>query len=243
MRVGYCMRPGDAEGYYSSGIVPWTPALAVGGSLWLRADLGITIGGGVAAQADQLGIQPPAAQTIGTQQPVQTPNAVNGQTSLVFNGISQFLTITGFIPPVGATEMWCVAQSTPAVSTPGSLMDFSGEENVEYYPWVDSSIYESFGTNARNSCGVPPSPLSTYHLVSIQASTTWTIFQNGSRFFTNPSNSILWQLNPTLGHSGTYLRGGIAELYIGSTLSTVDRTLTRNYISNRYGFTLGGDWV
>lgn len=71
---------------------PWTPAdiTSVTRRFWLRSDLGITLGTGVSAWADQYGLHS-ATQGTGANQPALTASAIDGHPAVTFDGSNDSL--------------------------------------------------------------------------------------------------------------------------------------------------------
>jgi ferric-dicitrate binding protein FerR (iron transport regulator) len=72
-------------------------------SLWLRADLGVTLDGGVSAWADQSPQRRNAAQSDPARRPAFVPEAVAGRPSLRFDGVDDHLAAT--LPVAGLTGL------------------------------------------------------------------------------------------------------------------------------------------
>ncbi len=92
-----------------------SPKTILGASLvaWYRADLGISLGTGVSAWADQSGNGNNFVQATGAQQPTQ--GTVDGKPALVFSGTQALTGPTTF--PSGAKSCYVVFQLS---ATPGS---------------------------------------------------------------------------------------------------------------------------
>lgn len=87
-----------------------TPATILGASLlqWVRADMGITIGTGVSAWADQSGNGRDYAQGTGAQQPsYNATGGPNGTPSVLFDGANDTLSAAGLdLPAPATTPTW-----------------------------------------------------------------------------------------------------------------------------------------
>lgn len=94
----------------SGGAAPFTPASIAGLALWLRGDLGISIGTGVSAWADQSGsgdMNKNAVQATGALQPTVTASDVNygGKQTLAFGG-TQYLNSGTWTTPLAQPSTW-----------------------------------------------------------------------------------------------------------------------------------------
>jgi hypothetical protein len=79
---------------FPSGVAT-TPLTILGSAAWwVRADLGITIGTGVSAWADQSGNGADFSQGTGSAQPTFSASAVNGQPSVIGDGVNDRLSAT-----------------------------------------------------------------------------------------------------------------------------------------------------
>jgi hypothetical protein len=91
---GSSLLPPGAPGAPSA--APTTPLTILGSAvkLWLRADLGITIGTGVSAWADQSGNANDFAQGTGGSQPAFEAAGYSGLPSVLFDGVDDVLSNT-----------------------------------------------------------------------------------------------------------------------------------------------------
>lgn len=91
-----------------------TPLTIFGANLlqWVRSDLGITIGTGVSAWADQSGNGKHYTQAVGAAQPSYSAidATLNNRPSLTFDGVTQSLTSSLTLPAPGTTPtfIWLV---------------------------------------------------------------------------------------------------------------------------------------
>ncbi len=140
---------------------PTTP-LTILGSLawWVRADLGITIGTGVSAWADQSGNGVNFTQGTGTAQPALVASAINGQPAVQADGAGDSLAATWArsAPSVQPFYIWLIAKQ----ASWGSLRSLIGDIKVFGFTalsnpstpslqvWNDSS---NSGTNSAATLG------------------------------------------------------------------------------------------
>jgi hypothetical protein len=101
-----------AFGCHPAAVSDATPLSILGTDLlqWVRADLGITIGTGVSAWADQSGNGLHYAQASSTLQPTfGATDGPNGTPALTFDGSNDFLDAAGFSLPAPGTQPYFVA--------------------------------------------------------------------------------------------------------------------------------------
>jgi hypothetical protein len=99
------------------------PTQVAGCMLWLRGDLGITIGAGVSSWADQSGQGNNATQGTGTKQPAYSSSGgSNAQPAITFNGTSDYLSGSG-TPLGGSATLFAVLKyaSTAGTTVPWSF--------------------------------------------------------------------------------------------------------------------------
>jgi hypothetical protein len=112
------------------------------------------------------------------------------------------------------------------------------------YPWVNSIIYDAFGTTERKFFDPAPS-LATWHVYEISsASAAWSSYLDGLQLFTTETNTVGFPAAPTLGFSTVsnyYFLGDMAEVLLyPSALSAADRLTVRAYLGNKFGILLAG---
>lgn len=84
-------------------VTPLTILGAAGMLRWVRSDLGITIGTGVSAWADQSGAGNDYTMGTAANQPAIVPAGLNGHDTLLFDGSNDFLESALSLPAPGTT--------------------------------------------------------------------------------------------------------------------------------------------
>lgn len=222
---------------------PFQPIDLPGLFLWLRGDLGITIGVGVSAWADQSGFGDPnhnEVQAVGVQQPtyIASDPLYNNQATLSFSAAaSQFLAAAG---------AWATALLDPA--TYFFALNDDGVQVRDFF--MSSSI-----GNGNNFERLAPNVFIN-NLDQAGTVTTPSILMGLS----NGAASKLYvsALTPTVGASGfvgdqgnmwlasnvgadLFQNGKIAEVVIFNrdlTILPAEFTLMTDYLSSRYAITL-----
>lgn len=218
----------------------WSPSdLGAGLALWLRADLGLTMGTGISQWADQSGNGRNYSQAIGSQQP--TPNtAINGQATLEFNAATQrYLGRAGAFSFTSAHVFIVLKLTTDAEYN--SLWRF-GNDTQSWYPF-GFDIYDDFGSTARKSAGNPATSLATAHCYEvISTPSEWTNKINGTQLFTTAVNTVGWDPAGTvIGGAGSayatitgFLTGDMAEVIFCDSKLTSTRANVIAYLNSRY---------
>lgn len=219
------------------------PSKLTGLALWLRADLGITIGTGVSAWADQSGsgdANKNVAQATGAAQPTYTA------TDATFNGKST-LTLDGTDDQLLAAGSWAVAPPTT-----GTLFIVWKSVGTGFsFPIVDrgSNVYEFYqNTGANTDLRWFLSADLTSVSTSLNVKSICAIDMNGasSKIFQNAKTTPLVTGNPgTVATFGLNIgRAGlgnctIAEIIIYSTrLSAANFGAVMDYLGSRYAITV-----
>lgn len=109
-----------------------TPLTILGSAAWwVRADLGITIGTGVSAWADQSGNGVNFAQGTGSAQPTLVAGAVNGQPAVRGDGVDDLLAASWARGAPGTTPcyIWVVAKQVSWINFRCLCGDYSSAAN------------------------------------------------------------------------------------------------------------------
>lgn len=176
--------------------------------LWLRSDLGLTVNSSnaVSQWADQTGNGNHASQGTGSQQPIWTPNSVNGLPTLNFDGSNDVLTTAGFALGAYTVMMVTTGQASAASgwfwtrSTAGAVAD-------TLYGTINSTIYSVRGAST-----------STYNLTT--PPTDWGKWSNPA----TTAKLLVVLMDGT--HVGHRLRINAAEQSLTSGLANEPGTST-----------------
>jgi len=211
-------------------------------ALWLKADTGITYNGSnqISQWNDLSGSQNNATQGTTANQPIFTPNIINGFPAATFNGSSAYLqfnqTLQDFSP---GASVFAVVKPT-AVAANATLIDL--ENNA---PGTNVSLKEPSST--ATTLNVFNSGLTS----TLTASNAVTLnqFQMLENILGQPAsaiykNSILKLNNPLaagnnyLGRAtagSNYFNGLLAELLVyNAPLSATDRANLEGYLGSKY---------
>lgn len=242
----------------------WTPKKVANGTFWLRADLGVTLGTGVSAWKDQIN-GATFTQNTGTQQPsllsVNTfPNGSYRAAVSANSTNSQFLSCNSWTNPgSNGGEGWIILKSLGNNSLGTNVYGAFGNafpdppnpyfDGTNLYPYTNADIFDDFGSNTRFEF-TPTVSLTSWRCLSFKSIATplsWTAYLSGTQqFHSTGQGGIAWRTNVYLFQQYAAMYYGnmqLAEIWIGSVMSTADRAQTRNYITSRYGITLGSDWI
>lgn len=223
----------------------WTPADATEGWLFLNGD---TLGGtGNVTTWANTAATGGATNNVTTASPgvlivgaTATINGLTGKNVCRFNVPAAGLTPAGAFSGQGASgELWAVLGVT-LVGAAGCYARF-GNGAADFYPFADGSIYDSFGSNVRKSCGAPVTSITAFHVLRIKtAASAWTMWLNGVQQFTTATNTVSWSSTPAIGFnsSATFMKGDIAMLFAGNALAAGTVANMQAYINSKYGFSL-----
>ncbi len=229
-------------------VAPWVPT-DLGANLagWWRADLGITIGTGVSAWADQSGNGRHLVQATGTDQPT-TGTAIDSQATIYFDdsAYAQCLKRTTALTLTGAHVFFVMKLVSEAADQ--SLVGKWGASNApSYTPYSDSIVYDDFGSTVRRTSSISPTvSMATPCLYEvITASSEHTLLVSGEQIFTTGTNTVSWNSGGFMvGCSNasavnltpaTFSKGYLAEIVlVDRKMTAPERTGLVTYINTRY---------
>jgi len=237
-------------------------------SLWLRADVGITLAGGtVSAWADQSGNSNNATQNTGNNQPSFLEGAMNFNPTLDFDGVSDFLQGNA---GGSNTTLFMVAQSDLSVTrtTAGQTIFTADIVNpvTNSYFFSIGSITAAFNnevithalgnsTEYRKSLTGNAMIPATPHLYSTNhdnATSSSNVYYDGEQIDNNSSGNFLdaetnrpYRIGGNLYvWGGTNFNGRIAEVLSFTTnLSINDRYIIESYLGIKYGISLAHAYI
>lgn len=226
----------------------WQPTTLTGCSLWLRADLGITLNGNtVSAWADSSVNGNNASQGTANQQPVYNLRQINGQPTLFFDptggaGTQKYLSLAHSLAALSASHAFVVHRR---LTNTESNVGFTGfwtlgtSGLITHMPYTDGHIYDDGGGSTRYACGTPVVGLATAQVYEVRnQSGSWASLLNGSAQFSSGTNTVALSASPVIGGNlggGIYYYGDWAEMILYSRiLSTPERTQVINYLNGRY---------
>lgn len=178
-----------------------------------------------------------ATQATAGNKPTLAAGATpGGQSALAFTGDSanyvNLPDLTAIAALAAGGEVFAVLKANadpPGPAGRTGLWYLGTNANNSHYVWTDGAIYDSFGSNNRNTVGNPTPPLTQFNILDISSQTNeWIARLNGTILFTNLSNTVAWPTTPRFG-TGTSLGqynfdGQLAELRIyGGVLTPSER--------------------
>ncbi len=223
--------------------------------LWLRADKGVLNSGGTDAIPgefiqtwnDHSGNDNHVTQTTGTNQPVLTGIAINGQPVVTLDGTDDYMTaeMSSLSAPLTmiTVSRFTAATTDAYVMTVGDLnatqtASISRESDNNYYTFTQGAKY--YGPAMADNT---PYIIHSRHNI---ASTFHEIFLNETAFgATDYGSSVITDGSLILGASrniDTYLGGDIAEAIVyNKILNTAQKIIVENYLAAKYGITIPTD--
>lgn len=172
-----------------------------------------------------------------------------------------------FLSGTNPAEVMIVLKAASAMpASPHALWMFgpNGPADGRYYPDVDGTISDDFGSPTMRNLGVPSQPLTQYHLYNVssefgnwtarvgsdiqlsdnQNKCAWNYFfylgYNGfysydPDFFDDPGYYLDPYNSEVYGWDGAYFDGDIAEIMVfDRTLTDDERSATRTYLIQKY---------
>lgn len=210
---------------------------------WLRADAGIVQSAthAVSAWTDLSGHGNDAKQSSPSNQPQSVASAINNEPVVHFDGGSSFLQFPAdLLSGLTAGEVLIVLRSSGSAGSAQGLWNLS-DNNGELFPWVDGSLYETFGAPSRYGPILTTVPLDRCNLYEVSAAPgVWTMRLDGSIVARNNGNTPSFAGNTfLLGRNayGNYFAGDVAEMLIFSrALSDNDRQIWEHYLNAKYHY-------
>jgi hypothetical protein len=214
--------------------------------LWLTGDqVEFSTGTRVRNWVDQTCSANDAFQLVGTNQPIQLTNAINGRSAVGFFGTNQF-TLPSFPTNWTAAEVYAVLKVESDPAPEGSirrLWSFGRGQSI--HPFPDGRIFENFFRydNATDS-GNPTQSLAAFHLYNCAStSNDWVSRINGTIHFGATNNHLFWVIPAAGNHflgaedgATTRWHGSIAEILLFNRTTTgAERTNIQNHLNARYG--------
>ena len=240
------------SGQYGAGggYSPPTTGLAA----WYKADAitGLSDGDRLIRWSDSSGNArdaTPPMNVSGTA-PIYQTSIVNSLPILRFSETaSGYVNLPDFMTGFSAGEVFLVIK---LVADPPPTEDQTGLWNFgpttitpTHYPWyLDSVIYEAFGTTVRKTTINPADALTSWRLYNVASqSADWTSRLDTTQLFNTGTNTVSFPSTPRIGASldpdttyhSIYLDADIAEFLLYDTvLSVNDRATIQNYLTQKY---------
>ena len=219
------------------------PMSIFGASLvaWYRADLGISLGTGVSAWADQSGNGNNLQESTGALQPVyMTAGGANGRPYLVGAQATLLKSVAAFPVLTGPFEQFFIVRATSSVlAVPGYLNDF-GNNTCIAFQTVTGSTAQQYNGSLSSTVAIPIGTDFLLESIWNGASSGLTVNNttNETSSPTSPTNTAganLTLMNYAGGASGWV--GFYYETFIINALATVaQRAAVRSYVASFYGF-------
>jgi hypothetical protein len=88
-----------------------------------------------------------------------------------------------------------------AVQAGAPLAMWGTHSQSDHWTWEDGNVYDGFGSTVRKTCGSLSNRNDARVVAQVSAASLWTIWLNGTQFFTTASNTVGWGVSPKLGLS------------------------------------------
>jgi len=206
--------------------------------LWLRADMGITLGTGVSAWADQSGNGNSPTQATGSSQPTLVQSAIGGQPALSFNGTSEYM-ITPSALTAAPMTIFAVGQTATQSVEHAMMADISGTYNYIYSFNPNFIVANSGGSQFSKS----PTDTTIPHVygVTINGAASGLYVDGVKTTGTLGASAASRQLFGAYPGPTVYWDKYIAEvIFYTSVLSAANISQVGKYLASRYG--IAGSW-
>ncbi|NCC84600.1 MAG: hypothetical protein EOM03_10805 [Clostridia bacterium] len=224
----------------AAGSQPWTPA-DITTALWLDAADSATItesGGAVSQWADKSGYGRNAAQTVGSYKPALASGAVNALNAILFDGLNDYLGITGNLPVASEMAEFVVFRR----ETAGILTMPLGGNNKGAPPYGILGYTDNVAYSGLRSSGyLTHGSISTGTYISALArdASVAELFINGTSLGgAKTAGAVSGTLDiVSVGARATsYHNGLIAEIIVlHSNPSVEDRQKIEGYLAHKWG--------
>lgn len=182
-------------------------------------------------------------QATGGKRPLLKTNAQNGLSASEYS--SDNLSTTADLTGLSAATVFIVVKinlDPPVDAGQSGLWTFGSDASSTHFPYVDGTIYDSFGTTSRKTTANPSTSLAQWNIYEVvSASGEWTSYINSIQLYTTGSNTVGFASSPniTIGSTsseGAFLAGMIGELILyDSALDLTNRGLIETYIQTKWG--------
>ncbi len=222
----------------------WQPTVLAGCSLWLRADLGITLNGTtVSAWADSSTNGNNASQGTAGRQPVYNTRQINGQPTLFFDAtLQKYMPLANSLASLSASHAFVVHRrltNTESTLANTGFWTLGTSGLITHMPYTDGNIYDDGGGTTRYACGAPQVGLATAQVYEAQNQAgSWKNLLNGLAQSSSGTNTVGLSTTPVLGGnvaSAIFYYGDWAETILyNRILNATERALVINYLNGRY---------
>lgn len=221
-------------------------------SLWLKADQGGaqgTTNTPINYWLDQSGHGNNAYQSSAANWPQWIPNAIGDRPMIRFDGTNGYFFLPTFMNSATAGEALVVLRTTTTNSFHSLWQMGSDINGRKSYPDTDGTINDNFGTSAVKPVGMPPQPLTQYHVYDVTSQPgNWKAEINGVRQYQTSNNTVDFTTGtetPSLGYAkydtggfnlaDSYFAGDIAEVLVFNRGLTVDeKSAAESYLNHKY---------
>lgn len=187
------------------------------------------------------------------KKPLYKTNQINGLPAYSFDAASQqhWSLASDILSGKSAGEIFILVKlnNDPGASNKDGLWKMDGDgTNATNFPYNgDGNIYDGWGSTARKSTGVNPSPqLTSWTLYNVRSgSGEWKAFQNGTQIYTTATNTFssfgaTRYFGRSVGLFGdTYLDGLFAGMVIvDNLLNSTDKSAIKSVFASAYALTI-----
>lgn len=237
----------DSNGRAVALIASFTPPDIAGNTLWLRADLGITLNGGVVETwSDQSGAGNHVTQGTAANRPAYSAaGGANGRAMLSFDGTNDALVKASFTAALHYTA-FAVFRSTGGAFPQGAF-NCDATPRVFQLRYGSAVLAEAIAFDSGGSAFTDnqAATASDWNVVEmVRDATTVQVFVNGTSGGSTGTTGTPASGTPNLvvgaaAGLSDVLTGDLSEcIYYNTALSSSQRSQVRRYLGTRYGITV-----
>jgi hypothetical protein len=224
----------------------WQPTQLTGCSLWLRADLGVSLSAGsVTAWADQSGVDNTKnLSATGSPTLVNSDAKYAGNPTITLSGTGQYFTSGIWAASVSQPMTWVLVGHRSGGAASQYFMDGnSAGFGLSVFGDNTNAITASAGVNLTSGTGNPWTSPSALMVEDNGVASTLSL--NGVQLVSGNAGAVGFN-SMTLGAHSIFFGGGnlwagtIAEVIMfNKLLATNEKSQLRRYLNGRYGSTVG----
>lgn len=236
---------GDATLKMAEGLFINAPAVSLPTGLWAAYEARYFNGVGVALPSDGANITTSWQDITGlgnhatvSGTPTFETNECNGQPIVRLGADSNdYFTMPSWDAFTAVTFV-AVLKVTNTTTSGGNNLGDSGDAGA-YTLNADGIIYDETGTTVRKTCGLPITPITSYHLLMVwSASNDYRMELNGMLQYATATNTVGSPAAPTIGFNGSaqYMKVDVPAIYVDNAKMTAAKLAQlAAYVAQNFG--------
>lgn len=199
--------------------------------------------GAIARWEDKSGGGNHATQSTSGNRPIRKVANQNGLDAVRFAGAGDEMALPDFLTGTAGTVVFAAKSDADPNASPDAGAPIGGWASASltnHTPWVDSTIYFSYGTNSRRTVGNPSRSLALWNVYTVESHASgWSFRINGTEIYSDGSNTVGWGSAPVIGAGASasqYFLGEVGEIInIPRSLTTDERSAIESYAITKWG--------